>query len=321
MTASSSLDELRDLLAAEPDAVPYLLVGRDLVDPNLSAEQVQVHGDVAAEFVRHYEEVVEELTDDKTLLSYTPGYKPDDHERTYLTLENHEGIATVFDQVFELLPGAAVFTEDEDSIAKMKFLCVQVGPPARRAFFLRKLTRTSELTRSKWMALLFRDGQYDKLAQPVLVFDGKVDLIVWDGYVYVVSWYVFEQLLGDQPEARETVANIVTELNARVPIHNFEDFLEACQGQLQMRLKVLALEGREYLDDVTTDDVKQVADEYEVPLTFATDEDGNENVVFETPPGRRFNLLKILENSCVRGALGNVPYVDAASKRPLDAPH
>lgn len=153
----------------------------------------------------------------------------------------------------------------------------------------------------------------------MLVFDGKVDLIVWDGYVYVLSWYVFEQLLGDQPEARQTVADIVTELNARVPVHNLDEFLEACQGQLQMRLKVLALEGREYLDNVTTEDVKGVAEEYGVSLTFETDADGNENVVFETPPNRRFNFIKILENSCVRGALGNVPYVDAASKRPLEA--
>lgn len=163
MTASSSLADLRDLVAGEPDAVPYLLIGRDLLDPNLAAEQVQVHADVAEEFVDHYEEVVEDLIDDAALLSYVPGYKPDEHERTYLTLADHDGIAAVFDQVSALLPGAAMFTEGEDAIAKMKFLCVQVGPPEERALFLRRLTRASELTRSKWMALLFRDGQYDKL--------------------------------------------------------------------------------------------------------------------------------------------------------------
>lgn len=317
MTATSSLENLRDLLAAEPDAVPYLLIGRDLVDPNLIAEQVQVHEDVAGDFVQHYKEVVQDVIDDAALLSYVPGYKPDEHERTYVELGDHNGIAAVVEQVSALLGGAAMFTEDEEAIAKMRFLCTEVGPRGNKAIFLRKLTRASELTRSKWMALLFRDGQYDKLQQPVLVFDGKVDLVVWDGYVYVLSWYVFEQLLGDQPEARQTVADIVTELNARVPVHNLDEFLEACQDQLQMRLKVLALEGREYLDNVTTNDVKRVADEYDVPLAFETDGDGNENVVFETPPNRRFNLIKILENSCVRGALGDVPYVDAASKRPL----
>lgn len=321
MTALSSLREIRELLAAEPAAIPYLLIGRDLVDPNLTAERVQVHEDVAGEFVSHYQAVVEDLTEGTALISYTPGYNPKGHERTYLTLADHDGIAAVFDQVLALLPGAAMFTEDADSIAKMRFLCVQIGPPNARAYFLRKLTRTSELTRSKWMALFSRDGQYDRLEQPVLVFDGKVDLIVWDSYVYVLNWYVFEQLLGDQPEARETVAAIVNELNSRVPIHNLDEFLEACQGQLQMRLKVLALEGREYLDHVTTDHVKEVAEEYGIALTFQTDQDGTGKVVFETPPSRRFNLLKILENSCVRGALGNVPYVDAASKRPLDAPH
>lgn len=320
MTATSSLENLQGLLAAEPNAVPYLLIGRDLVDPNLTAEQVQVHGSVAEEFVEHYEEVLASIVDDASLLSYVPGHKPEEQERTYLALSEHDGIAAVFEHVSELLPGAAMFTEDEDTIAKMRFLCVQVGPPNGRALFLRKLTRTSELTRSKWMALLFRDGQYDKLEQPVFVFDGKIDLIVWDGYVYVLSWYVFEQLLGDQPEARQIVADIVSELNARVPVHNLDEFLEACQGQLQMRLKVLALQGREYLDNVTTTDVKEVAEEYGVPLAFETDANGNENVVFETPPNRRFNLIKILENSCVRGALGNVPYVDAASKRPLTTP-
>lgn len=319
MTASSSLENLKGLLAAEPDAVPYLLIGRDLVDPYLTAEQVQVHEDVTEEFVEHYKKVVQDVIDDTALVSYVPGYKPANHERTYVTLADHDGIAAVFDQISVLLHRAAMFTEDEDAIAKMRFLCTEVGPREERAFFLRKLTRGSELTRSKWMALLLQDGQYDKLQQPVLVFDGKVDLIVWDGYVYVLSWYTFEQLLGDQPEARQTVADIVTQLNDRVPVHNFDEFLEACQEQLQMRLKVLALEGREYLDNVTTNDVKRVAEEYGVPLTFETDADGNEKVVFETPPNRRFNLIKILENSCVRGALGDVPYLDAASKRPLEA--
>jgi hypothetical protein len=317
MPAWSSLENLKDLLAAEPDAVPYLLIGRDLVDPYLTAEQVQVREGLAEEFVEHYKEVVQGVIDNAALLSYVPGHKPNAHERTYLTLADHDGIASVFEQVSALLHGAAMFTEDEASLAKMRFLCTEIGPRAERALFLRKLTRGSELTRSKWMALLFQDGQYDKLQQPVLIFDGKVDLIVWDGYVYVLNWYVFEQLLGDQPEARQTVADIVTELNDRVPVHNLDEFLEACQEQLQMRLKVLALEGREYLDNVTTNDVKRVAEEYGVPLTFETGADGNQKVVFETPPNRRFNLIKILENSCVRGALGDVPYVDAASKRPL----
>ncbi|MDP8929564.1 MAG: DUF4868 domain-containing protein [Actinomycetota bacterium] len=319
MTASTSLPSLGALLRSNPAANPYLLLGRDLTDPNLSAEYVQVSRQVARDFVGLYSELVAELMDETELRSYVPGYKPHDHERTYLTLNEHEGVAAVFDRVTDLLPGAAMFTEAEESLARMKFLCVQVGPPQGRAFFFRKLTRTSELTRSKWMALWSRAGQYDRLEQPVLVLDEKIDFLEWDGYIYVLSWYVFEQLLGDQPEARQTVEAIVMELNARVAVYNLDAFLEACQGQLQMRLKILALEGREYLDDVTTDDVRRVAEEYGVPLRFDRDGDGNEQVVFETPPNRRFNLIKILENSCVRGALGDVPYVDASSKRPLGA--
>lgn len=116
----------------------------------------------------------------------------------------------------------------------------------------------------------------------------------------------FEMVLKS---AKATLRTIKT----RVPILNFDDFENACEGHLQMLAKLKNIAGKPYLSKITMADIKKVMKEFP-KLTVATvQKNGKEMLVFD--PSDKWALLRLLDDDYLKSVMTGENY-EVSGKRP-----
>ena len=89
--------------------------------------------------------------------------------------------------------------------------------------------------------------------------------------------------------AKETLAVI----RKAIPIENFDEFEEACEGHLQKLAKLNNIASKPYLKAVTMADIKKVIKKFSLPVTTVK-KNGKEMLRFD--PKDRWSLLRLLDD-------------------------
>lgn len=139
--------------------------------------------------------------------------------------------------------------------------------------------------------------------QRVLRFDERFDLSLDSRACYVVSERAFDDLFIDRVEWQKRVPAQVDALVERgLPFANADDFIAACQSNLNMMKKLKRIADSDYLDLITPAKIRKLQAEYGLIATLLQ---GN-SLVFD--PSDRWRLLKILDDDYLRSGLTDRRY-------------
>jgi hypothetical protein len=268
------------LVAAEPQA-------------QLVIQRLNLRQDLAVEFLS----AASAASPDGNMVfrPYDPGYKPDANELCYIDLDRHEAIAEQIRQ-FSQVQQAELFREQDEIVDHLRFYAVVVSPTARRhAVFFRTYSAKKELTRRAGFAALFNRGHYDRVDTKIFLFDRQIDCFSWDGYLFIQNVPAFQRVFKYFDELRASADATVTAILAQIPLSNADEFRAACTGQMQMMSKLAQIARKPYLNRVTMRAIRRTIEEFDLDVEIVT-EDGQERLLFDASPARRWLILKLLDD-------------------------
>lgn len=225
------------------------------------------------------------------------GYKPDSHE----ALVFEEGTALHADLLttFQNLAAVDGFDpEDPTAVRRLSFYSVGFHTDDATAILLKRSKPAQPLDRRR-LSVLFRNNRIDRIGEPVLSFDTEFDILLYEDWGVAVSAAGVQSMLRDLDELRASVDANVESIHRRFPIANVEEFVEACRRDPRMMTKLHSVAQKDYLNQVTIDDIRHLIRSYELPEDLLDD---NGRFVYDGHPERRWLILKVLDDDYLESA-------------------
>jgi hypothetical protein len=260
---------------------------------------------------------------DRRLIPHEIGHSPSKDELAYLNLANHPDIETAINFLVQV-DAAKTFEEDSDFAETVDFYALVPSYKDQVAAFLRKPSTRRDLAvdstrREGLRACLGESNRYQEFDQKVFRFDGRIDLIAWNGWLFINSNHKLRQILGKfqavLKEVEKHSQNLTQKLPSDVEIANPDDLEEACKADGRLASKLAQVVQRDYWDRVTGEDIERVIKNYGLDESGKIDyEDGS--ITYSPSPQQRWTLLKLLDDDYLGSEMTDEKY-EADNKRAL----
>lgn len=315
-------DEHESLLAFIGGGAQYinLVLGSVTGDPGgdleqlFTLERVNIADDVVGDFY----EIARGTTTrdaDRRFVDYTPGFGLRNDELAYLEVRGAEAeagaaaIAAVADVICEV-DALNAFAADPELVAHPRFYAIVLQGNGECAVFFRIYSPQRELTRSRSLALIGTQGQYDRVRDPVFLFDPQFDCYVWQQYAFIRSVTQFQRLFGYFERLRVAAGEVVDAIANRIPLANLDAFRTAVVGQEQMMSKLAQVAQKPYFAAITLEDLRRAIDEFALDVQI----DGQDRLVFESAPDKRWLIPNLLDDDYLGSVMTDLKY-EVNSKR------
>lgn len=227
------------------------------------------------------------------LRSYAVESKLDPYEIEHLDLSAYDTILEQIDPLTSLAE-IGLFGEDEKFIANLRFYVITVqlaeGEPVH---FYRSYTPKRMLSRSRMFAVWFSQGQYDKVTQPVFLFDHYIDCVSRGNTMFIFKKDNFQEIFRFFEMVRKVAKETLDTIRMRVPIQNFEAFAHDCEGHLAKLVKLKNIAAKPYWNRITIHNMKKVIEKNNLPVKIV-ETDGKEMLLYD--PTDKWVLLKLLDD-------------------------
>ncbi len=250
-----------------------------------------------------------------TLVKYEAGYKPDDDQLCYLSLDESDDVKKVVDSILESASNfndVELFKENEQIIDNLRFYVVAVkgnsaDGASESALFMRTFTPKNELTRSGWKGIIQSGDFYNKVKEKIFMFDQESDCLAWHGYVFIKNVNQFQRIFQYFEALKTTADQTIASISPRLPISNFDEFKKTCLANPLMLSKIVQFSKKPYLATVTMDDIKQTIKDFGLSIETTT-EGGQEKLVFDPSPSKRWLILKLLGDDYLGSTMTKLKY-------------
>ena len=247
------------------------------------------------------------------LRTYAVESKPDSHEIEHLDLSAYD---TILEQIDPLgsLAEIELFGEDEKFIANLRFYVITVQPSEGDPIhFYRTYTPKRMLGRSRMFAVWFRQGQYDKVTQPVFLFDHYIDCMSRGNTMFVFKKDNFQEIFRFFEMVRKVAKETLDNIRRRVPIQNFDEFAHDCEGHFVKLVKLKNIAAKPYWNRITIHNMKKVIQKNNLPVKIV-ETGGKEMLLYD--PADKWVLLKLLDDDYLWSLMTEQSY-EVNAKREL----
>ncbi|MGH2497117.1 MAG: Kiwa anti-phage protein KwaB-like domain-containing protein [Ktedonobacteraceae bacterium] len=230
---------------------------------------------------------------DLLLHRYALQSKPDTHEVEYLDVSAYESIAGQIEPLVTLAD-LEIFEADEKFVAGMRFYVIVAQPPEGDAvYFFRAYSPKKMLSRSRSFAMIFSNGIYDRVSDPMFLFDHMIDCVYQDGMMFLFKKEHFHEMFRFFEMVRKVASETLETIRIAVPIHNFETFVKDCEANMAKQIKLNHIASKPYLERLTIDNIKKVIVKNNLSVSII--KDGNkEMIVYDHT--NKWVLLKLLDD-------------------------
>lgn len=239
--------------------------------------------------------------------------RPESYEFEHLDLDTHEEIKAQLEGLGGPIIGLPVFTAADDIVSGIRFYVIKVQPPTGSpVHFFRIYTPKRELSRSRWFAAWLANGQFDKIDTPTFLFDNHIDCFSVGKHMFIVQKTNFQAIFRFFEMVAQAASETLAIIQSRIPILNFDQFAEDCQGHLQKLAKLKNIAQQPYLSTICMDDIRDVIRKVpglHIPIETVG---GTEMLVYDRTD--RWAILRLLDNHFMQSLLTKGIY-DASDKR------
>ena len=278
----------------------------------LSTELTEVFRSVATYNLAHYKR--EHSTGNLVLRSYAVESKPDSYEVEHLDLSAYESI---LEQVSPLsaLADLELFQEDERFVSGLRFYVIAVQPPSGDpVYFFRLYTAKKMLERSRLFAIVFNDGVYDRITEPMFLFDHNIDCVSYNNIIFIFKKENFYEIFRFFEMIRKVAKATLDTIRATVPILNFDEFARDCESHLAKLEKLRNIAAKPYWGKITIENIKKVIERNKLAVKIAQT-DAGEMLVYD--PSDKWVLLKLLDDDYLWSLMTGHGY-EVTGKRELE---
>jgi hypothetical protein len=212
------------------------------------------------------------------------------------------------------LAGMEVFEEDKQFVSDLRFYVITVQPVVGDPiYFFRSYTPMKRLYRSPILAAWLHNGSYDRVTEPLFLFDQDIDCVSRSGIMFIFDQTNFQSIFRFFEEVRTAARDALDAIKISVPIQNFDEFAQDCEKNIVKLRKLKNIANKPYLSKITMDHIKMVIKRNNLPIsTVGADE--NEMLVYDKK--NRWMILKLLDDDYLWSMLTEQSY-EVTGKRVL----
>jgi len=315
MPAEQALRRIRREMAENP-IVNVVLGSRPNPDQQDDLRRLNITANLQAGFRAIAGEAV---ADQLGLIPYEPGYKPDSGEICWIDLQGAPDIAEVVQRVLNF-QALVIYEQDNDFIHSLVYYALFARVAAQRGtVFFRKTSEKLVLGRGASFAAVFRRGHYDTIEETVFLFDRNLDCWSDGRYMFIANVGNFERMFRYFEQLQARAQQTVDAVLLRVPILNADEFRAACTTQIRFMTKLAVIASKPYLAQIGMVDIRRAIGEHGLPVEIVQN-NGQETLVFDPDPSRRWILLKLLDDDYLNSVMTHLRYeVNSKIARPAAA--
>ena len=307
MSARDALDDLIDFVDRDPQ-LEVATVARAPADSAPPEGRVlALAGDAEGFFRDTIRAAVTDRVPEWSLRKLDPVYKPDTGTVEWADATSVDAVEFARSRFSNLSPLAPFRPGDAEYKKRLVYWVCVLSTGAKKAFFFRAFSAAAELERKRGIALVSKDGTFHRVEEEIFLFDDRIDCVVYGDYLYVLRKNDFRRIFDQLEQVRRAARLAARRLHQQIPIANFDEFEAACAGQAGMADKLIAVTARDYFTTLTIARLKPVIDEFHLAIPMTSD-GGQEQLVFQTDPERRWRILKLVDDDYLRSSLTDHRY-------------
>ena len=192
-------------------------------DERTSFERLQLSDDLTEDFRGVAKTILKGLRrkidkHDLIVQEYAVGSKLEPHEIEHIDLSAQESIKTQIAPL-SMLPTVSIFSAQSNFVSNLRFYVIIVQPKnAQPIYCFRTYSPKKELTHSLLFAAMLAKGQFDRVREPMFLFDQHIDCISYGDNLFIINKYQFQRIFRYfemiLKSAHETLALIKSRKNA-----------------------------------------------------------------------------------------------------------
>jgi len=245
---------------------------------------------------------------------YAMQSQPDEYEIGHIDLSAH---SMLVEQISPLsaLASVEVFEEENKFVTGLRFYVIIAQPwEGDPIYFFRSYGPKKMLRRSRGFAAYLKNGSYDRITQPLFLFDEEIDCLSRSGIMFIINKKNFQNIFRLSEKAiRKAAKETLEAIKITVPILNFEEFAHVCEGHLWKQRKLKNIAAKPYLSRITMDHIKKVIEKNNLPLQIMEVE-GKETLIYDRKD--KWVLLKLLDDDYLWSLLTEQSY-EVTGKREI----
>jgi hypothetical protein len=279
-------------------------------------QKIQLSDDLSDEFRGVAAQTLSRLRTDLTaqelvLQSYDPSASLEPHEVEYFELSNDGSVKQQIDSL-ESLATLNVFAVEAEFVQGLRFYVIVAEPKkGKPIYFFRSYTPKKELQRSSLFGAVLKKGHFDKVSEPLFLFDHFIDCINGGEYMFIFSKDKFQKIFQFFERLLATAQITLDDIKLQVPISNFDEFERSCQGHVQKLAKLNSISQKPYFKSLSMRQMKKVIKEFNLGIK-TTKINGEEALVFDTSD--KWGILHLLDDYYLGSPMTGLKY-GANSKR------
>jgi hypothetical protein len=191
----------------------------------------------------------------------------------------------------------------------------------RTVIAYREQQPTGKLARSKSVALLYRDGRYDRLdPTDVLLLDLTFDVVTAEGTSYFDKKRTFERLFDHLGPLRASAKSTFSSVTANLRINGLKKMEQACTSDMNMMAKMASIARSmtadpAYARALTMPKLLKFIDGHPQYAVRTVGAGAARKLVFESTPAERYKILHLLDDDYLQSQLTQRSY-ETGSKIP-----
>lgn len=271
---------------------------------NLSKNMVTVFREVVQDALEHFKKG---STSGNILLQpFSVSTDDSSYEIEYLNLAEFE---TISQQIAPLdnYQDLAGFDQSETAFVKrLRFYTIRVQPPqGSPVYFYRKYTQAQLLSESSFFGMHWQDHLYDRISEPLFLFDRYLDCFSCGGSMYILNKNNFYTLFRFIEALEDVARQTLDALRQKDLIHNFDRFAQDCLNHKVKILKLKNISIQSYLTSITIDDLERTILNYELDIEVRRIH-GKKKLVYDH--SKPWHILHLLDDAYLDSRMTSASY-------------
>jgi hypothetical protein len=149
--------------------------------------------------------------------------------------------------VVQALGQLPMFDGTAATINKLVFHVIAVQPQGQSPIYLfRKYSKRKELGRSGKLVTMFTGGAFDRITEPVFIFDDVVDCIAVGGHMVILNRDNYHGIFQFFDEALKHATQTLAQIRTALPIENAAQFESDCKNNALILVRLRGIANRSY---------------------------------------------------------------------------
>jgi hypothetical protein len=233
----------------------------------------------------------------------------EENEIEYFELAKRKTIAEQIEPL-KLLTDIEIFSEEKDFINGIRFYVIVAQPEeSEPVYFYHFYTPKKILKRKGLRAILGITGEYDRVDERYISFEESIDCISHNGFMFVINKNNFQAMFHFLEEVRATAQETLDAINFGLPIQNFDELVQAVNGNMTMLRKLKKIAAKPYIKDLKMSDIKKIIEINHLPVEVKEVE-GQEKIIFNPNAKARekYALLRIFNDDYLKSLMTGINY-------------